>query len=83
MTDEIVFEAGWFDYEAHGHITIYSRPDHTLYYIEEGSCPMAEEQNFEYGPCDITLDEAIDLMIEWEEEEMKNQELWEQRGSLF
>lgn len=66
MLDQVVYEAGWSSYEEYGQITIYEREDGSLYQVIEGYCVYGEPAQYNNDPEDISLEEALDLIVEWD-----------------
>jgi hypothetical protein len=65
---EIVYHASWSDYEEHGYIYILRR-DSQLYSLENGHSVMAEDNSERWDLYPINEDQALTLMIEWDETE--------------
>ena len=65
---EVVFRACWSDYEENGWIVIMKK-GHRFYSQTGGYCVMCEDNTDRWDPQLISEDEAIELMLEWEEHE--------------
>jgi hypothetical protein len=78
LPPEVVYEAGWSSYEEYGHITIYEREDGTMYQVTKGYNVYNGE--YDPGPEDITLEEALELIDEWEVIAYDNEDMWEEVG---
>lgn len=69
---EIVHYASWSDYEENGWIFIL-RKDNQLYALEYQYSVMSDDNSVRWDPYPVSQDEAVELMISWEEaaEEME------------
>lgn len=69
---KIVHHASWSSYEEHAWMFILSK-DAQLYAFEYHYSVMAEDNSVCWDPYPVTTDQALELMIEWEEavEEME------------
>ena len=65
---KVVFHASWSDYEESGWIAIMEN-GHRFYSQTGGYCVMADNGEDRWDPQLISEDEAIELMLEWEEHE--------------
>lgn len=63
---EIVYYAYWSDYEESGYIFILYH-ERQFYSLRNGYCVMSDDNVDRWDPHPITENEAIELMIEWEE----------------
>ncbi len=72
-TWEIVFYAAWCDYEEYGW---YSILRHNGYFYGQGGghCVMSEDNSDKWDPLPVTQDEALEIMLSWEEHEQEIQD---------
>ena len=61
-----VWHAYWGDYEESGYFYLLER-NGQLYVQEGGHCVMAEDNTEHWLPYAVSYDDAIQLLIEWEE----------------
>lgn len=66
----LVFYAWWADYEEDGWIIIAEK-DGRHYYQEGGHCVMDDRPDYQvvWQPEPVTQEDALQLMLEWEEHE--------------
>lgn len=64
----LLFFAAWADYEEDGWVVICEK-DGKYFYQEGGHCVMVGYQPFEFDLLEISEEEVLDLMEEWEEHE--------------
>jgi hypothetical protein len=67
-TYEIIHHAAWCDYEENGWMFIL-RKDQQLYLLTWSYSVMAEDNTPEWRPMTVSEEEALEVMIEWEEHE--------------
>lgn len=67
-----IFHSSWSDWEEGGFVYIFEK-DNKFYTIEGGHCVMVEDNStvWDRDLCEISEDDAIQVMIEWEEKEFK------------
>ena len=68
---EFVYHSSWSSYEEHGWIFIFEK-NKKYYSIEGGYCvfqEFAENYNWNKDLMQITADESLNLMIEWDKNE--------------
>lgn len=65
---QLVFHAYWSDWEEDGWIVICEKGGQ-YYYQEGGHCVMVENHDENFAPEPISQEEALQLMLEWEEHE--------------
>jgi hypothetical protein len=82
MTDQIEYQAQWSTYEEYGALTIYLREDGSRYGIREGSCVFLSPSQYRDGPEELTEDQAIELILEWDAVEEENGLFWDRNGGL-